>query len=253
MSTLKDIKSLFFKNITENQIKKIIFSNPIDKSIKFQKVILLIEINQNTNFHFSMFFEAQVKHQNFDTIETAYEKIVELLETGYKQIDVISNTKDFKVLVNKSFHCKVVYDKNIKVQNENESVKINSNSNHDKEKNYILKQGEKIDWLVKLGIMTKEYKIVSSMQKKFRQINRFLELIDDINKYVPENAFIVDFGCGKSYLTFAIYYYFNIIKNKNVTIVGLDLKEEVVNNCQKLADEFQYTNLLFMTKDIKGV
>lgn len=173
MSTLQDIKELFFKNITENNIIKIIFSNPIEKNEKFQKIILLIETNQNkksnehSKFQFSMFFGAQVKHENFSDVQLVYEKIWEILETGYKQIDVISSIRNFKVLINKNYVCKIIYDKTFKV------AKETVNLNHDKEKNYILKQGEKIDWLIKLGIMTKEYNIVNSMQKSLGKLTVF--------------------------------------------------------------------------------
>ena len=122
---------------------------------------------------------------------------------------------------------------------------------HNKQKNYILKDGEFIEWLFKLNVIDKNGVVLSHMQKKFRQINKFLELLKDVEEALPQNAKIIDMGCGKSYLTFAMYYYFNNIKNKNVIIKGYDLKKDVIENCNKLTNELGFKNLKFYNEDIK--
>ncbi len=123
---------------------------------------------------------------------------------------------------------------------------------HNRTKQYLLEEGVPVPFLVKLGVMTPEGKVVHAKYDKFRQINRFLEFIEDICP-VLENGrelTVIDFGCGKSYLTFAVYYYLHEKKGYDLKIIGLDLKEDVIRNCNRLAEEFGYEKLHFLTGDI---
>lgn len=129
--------------------------------------------------------------------------------------------------------------------------------NGNRKKNYILEEGKPVPFLVKLGVMTKEGKVIAQKYEKFRQINRFLEFVKDI---VPElqklcqkenrPLQISDFGCGKSYLTFAVYYYLHEILRMPVEITGLDLKEDVIQNCTQLSEELGWTGLHFHVGDV---
>ena len=123
---------------------------------------------------------------------------------------------------------------------------------HNRTKQYLLPEGEPVPFLVKLGVMTPEGKVVKAKYDKFRQINRFLEFIEDITPVLARDREItmIDFGCGKSYLTFAMYYYLHERKGYDLRITGLDLKEDVIAHCNRLAKEFGYEKLNFLTGDI---
>lgn len=123
---------------------------------------------------------------------------------------------------------------------------------HNRKKRYLLEEGTPVAFLCDLGVMTQEGRIVHAKYDKFRQINRFLEFIDDILPRLPEGReiTILDFGCGKSYLTFAMYYYFRELKQRDVRIIGLDLKEDVISHCNDLAVKYGFDKLKFYHGDI---
>lgn len=124
-------------------------------------------------------------------------------------------------------------------------------ASHNRQKNYILAEGECIPAFVDLGIFTADYKLISSRYDKYRQINRFIELIDDEFSSVSNSSIsILDFGCGKSYLTFVIYYYFKVKKGMDVKIIGYDLKADVVAHCNEIAAKYGYGNLQFVVADV---
>ena len=142
--------------------------------------------------------------------------------------------------------------------------KINKNNliknyiEHNKKKQYILNEGDKIDFLIELGLMSTEGKILKSSYNKFRQINKYLEFIDDVieelksKKLIDNHINVLDFGCGKSYLTFALYYYLkHYRKDLSFSIVGLDLKKDVIEFCNKLAQKLDYKSLEFLNGNIK--
>lgn len=123
---------------------------------------------------------------------------------------------------------------------------------HNRKKKYILEAGKPVDFLIDLGVMTPEGKIVNSRYDKFRQINRFLEFIEDILPRLAKDreVTILDFGCGKSYLTFAMYYYLHELKQYDVKIIGLDLKADVIEHCSRLGKKYGYEKLYFYQGDI---
>ena len=125
---------------------------------------------------------------------------------------------------------------------------------HNRTKKYVLQEGVPVPFLVDLGVMTAEGKIVKSRYDKFRQINRFLEFIEDVLPNLDPNRTntIIDFGCGKSYLTFAMYYYLHVLKKCPIRVIGLDLKKDVIALCNRLSKKFGFENLTFLHGDIAG-
>ena len=123
---------------------------------------------------------------------------------------------------------------------------------HNRKKNYILQEGVCVPFLQELGVQNADGSIVRTKYDKFKQINRFLEYIEDVLPALPQDRkiSIVDFGCGKSYLTFAIYYYLKILKGYDIDVIGLDLKEDVIARCNALAEKYGYDKLTFLTGDI---
>ncbi|MBQ8597932.1 MAG: SAM-dependent methyltransferase [Lachnospiraceae bacterium] len=140
----------------------------------------------------------------------------------------------------------------IKCQKKKQAEEKQPMLTHNRSKKYVLEEGKPVPFLVELGVQTPEGKIVRSRYDKFRQINRYLEFVEDILPSLKKEGpvHVIDFGCGKSYLTFALYYYLHEIKGIDVTITGLDLKEDVIDNCNRLAEKYGYEGLRFYKGDI---
>ena len=171
--------------------------------------------------------------------------IEEMLKGHFKQMQMTGSREDASVLVSKKGKM------TIKEKKHPENI-CKKTLEHNRKKKYILEEGIVVPFLVDLGVMTKEGKIVHARYDKFRQINRFLEFIEDILPQLDKGRklTILDFGCGKSYLTFAMYYYLCELKKYDVQIVGLDLKEDVIAHCESLARTYGYEGLHFCQGDI---
>lgn len=186
----------------------------------------------------------KVFHTNYGREEVII-YIEESLQDSFRQLQVQGMYKDGSVLVSKKGKATVK-------ERVHESVKPVKVMAHNRIKNYILKEGVSVPFLEDLGVMNKEGKVIAAKYDKFKQINRFLEFIEDVLPKLPREReiTILDFGCGKSYLTFAVYYYLKEIKRLDVTIIGLDLKEDVINKCNILAQKYGYSKLHFYQGDI---
>ena len=183
-------------------------------------------------------------HENLDKAQ-AIQKITGWLMADFGQLQMELTDRTVTILTSKKG--KVT----IKEKKKAETAAC-ANLSHNRKKTYILEEGIPVPFLIDLGVMTKEGKIVHSKYDKFRQINRFLEFIEDIREELPKDreVTILDFGCGKSYLTFAMYYYLKVLKGMDIRIIGLDLKEEVIAHCGRLAENYGYEKLKFLTGDI---
>lgn len=151
----------------------------------------------------------------------------------------------YTVLANKKGTITVV--KNKTVSGKAESME------HNRTKNYLIPEGTPVPFMVDLGVMTPDGKVAKAKYDKFRQINRYLEFVNDVYESFDKNReiTIIDFGCGKSYLTFALYYYLVVLKKLNAHIIGLDLKPDVISSCNKLKNKYKYEGLEFIQGDIE--
>ena len=233
------------EEVFKSEIIKIVISNKVKKDEKYNKIAInLKENNKNKFYQIEKFTDKQVFHENIKINEIS-DKVSELIFGNYKQMTAWSNNEIFDLKISKKR--KIFLGKK-----KNDNSKIVAKG-HNKEKNYILKEGMIIEPLIDLGVFTKEGKVVNSKYDKYKQINRFIEIIDDeIKKNDYKELTIIDFGCGKSYLTFVLYYYFVKIKNINVKMIGLDLKEDVIKKCNDIAKRYNYENLHFELGDING-
>lgn len=223
----------------ENLIKLI--ATKAQDNFEFFKIMLRpVTIKGEIFYQAEKFKGKQVFHENIDG--DSLESFVE--ETIFKRYA--------QIVVHYEGYTTTYFIKNGKIKTVNSKNNLKKEvSTNNKEKNYILKEGEKIPALVDLGVFSKDYKIISSKYDKFKQINRFIELIDDCFKKSEKSEIsILDFGCGKSYLTFIVYYYFVKIKGIKAKIIGYDLKEDVVEECNKIARKYGYTDLTFVKADV---
>ena len=224
-------------------LAKIILSNPREKGGIRKVEIRPVLLKRELIFQASAYTEKQVKHYNLSAGEV-YEKTAEWMK-NMKQLEALHPAGRVHVLISKKGKMTVKRTKS-------GCPMPASDLSHNRKKKYILDPAVPIPFLIDLGVQTAEGKIVQARYDKFRQLNRFLEFIEDIVAELPKDreSVIIDFGCGKSYLTFAMYYYLHELKGYDVRIIGLDLKEDVIENCQKLSEKYGYEKLRFLTGDI---
>ncbi len=231
--------------IVDEHIIKLVISNKMNKDVEYQKIIFILKENDLKEYYqIEKYTDKQVFHENID-LDLLKNKVLECTVDNYKQVSAwsITTTFDLKISKKGKVHLGKKKDDNLSL----------INKEHNKEKNYILEEGMIIEPLIDLGIFTKEGKVVNSKYDKYKQINRFVEIIDDeIKKNDYKELTILDFGCGKSYLTFVLYYYFVEIKKINVKMIGLDLKKDVIEKCNDIAERYNYNNLHFELGDING-
>lgn len=239
---MEKVRRLLEKNLNENTLRAVV-SNRRSKQVS-QKLVFRPFMEKNKlMFQREEYANNQVFHENMDK-ETAVEQICTFLEKDYKQLDLLCEQSSFSALVSKKGKSTIKENKN--------QIAKKIDLSHNRKKRYILDTDEVIPFLVDLGVQTKEGKIVDKKYKKYKQINRFLEFVKDVLPELPKDrpVKIIDFGCGKSYLTFAVYYYLHIMNGRDVEMIGLDLKKDVIAHCNRMAEKYEYTNLHFLEGDI---
>lgn len=216
-----------------------------ESGVAAKKQIRPVMVKGQLLFQVSSYVGKQIFHENLTAAE-AVDRLREDMLKDFKQMQI--DTKHFAATALVSKKGKVTVKKKMHVQAVHKEVDLS----HNRARKYILEEGRIVPFLVDLGVQTKEGKIVSGRYDKFRQINRFLEFIADVLPILPKDrtVHIIDFGCGKSYLTFAMYYYLHELQGLALEVTGLDLKADVIENCNALAQKYGYENLHFLHGDI---
>lgn len=253
----KEIKQALDLFLNES-LERILMSNPTDSGKISRSRIRPLLMKGRLVFQAEEQAGKQAFHRNLDRDEAA-DYVTGLLDGSFRQAEIASGLGKALILVSRKGKVTV------KVKQNPRPARILSAGNlasreperavllsHNRKKHYILEEGIPVPFLVDLGVMTKEGRVVNSRYDKYRQINRFLEFIEDIlpNLDQDRESTIIDFGCGKSYLTFAMYYYLKELKGYPVRIVGLDLKEDVIEHCSRLGRQYGYEGLSFCHGDI---
>lgn len=239
------IEKILEESLNTDLIQMVLSNGPNNYEVSKIKVRPIL-LKDKIAYQASMYKGKQIFHTNFSKEELIIE-CNQWIDNCMKQVLISTKYKESTILISKKGKI-TIKSKNIN----NEAGSKNITLSHNREKTYILAEGISVPFLVDLGVMTTEGKIVHAKYDKFKQINRYLEFIEDIlpNLEKDRELTIIDFGCGKSYLTFAMYYYLRELKGYNIKIIGLDLKVDVIKKCSELAKKYGYDNLIFLEGDI---
>ncbi len=255
MNRSQELKEILLRYL-DTDLERIIFSNPRTRESYLRLTVRPLLLRGTIVFQTEEFTEKQAFQKNMNAEKTAT-YLLEELEKRYRNAEIASLHGSVNILISKKGTV-TIKEKKAAIKNvNNETVKMAVNPvvlSHNRTKKYVLKDGVPVPFLVDLGVMTAEGKVVKSRYDKFRQINRFLEFIEDVLPNLDPNRTntIIDFGCGKSYLTFAMYYYLHVLKKYPIRIIGLDLKKDVIALCNRLSKKFGFENLTFLHGDIAG-
>ena len=236
----------FLKKYVNQDLIRIIISGPRKKEGPSKIQIRPLLIKGQLKYPITQTVGQKELHQNYEEAEVC-RMAEEWIHTEFRQLQMESRTASGTLLMSKKGKATI----KIKQKSEEQKTFVPMLT-HNRQKHYLLEEGVPVPFLIDLGVMTEEGKIRHAKYDKFRQLNRFLEFIEDILPKLPKDreVTIIDFGCGKSYLTFALYYYLTVKKQYRIRMIGLDLKKDVMEHCQELAEKYGYDRLTFLTGDI---
>lgn len=239
------------KDFLDEQLGQIILSNSRRKEEVSKVRVRPLLLQEKLVFQVEEFRGKQAFHQNLMRDE-AYEYLQNAMSDTFRQMELVSAKGSAQILVSKNGKMTVKVKKNRPVKGQAKIQAPSTLLDHNRKKKYVLEDGKPIPFLQDLGVMTADGRIVHSRYDKFRQINRFLEFVQDILPKLPKGREIniIDFGCGKSYLTFAMYYYMKELNGFDIRVIGLDLKQDVIDHCNQLARKYGFEKLAFYHGDI---
>lgn len=223
-------------------LTKLVLSEPTTRIANTKVTVRPVTLRGKAFFQLEYQHGTQVSHRNIAKGELCglYENE---LDGQYRQVTLCTQTET-RQYVRKT-------DGSYKCTAKGETVRKAPVTAHNRKKEYLLAEGENIPALVDLGVFTQDFRIVKGKYDKYKQINRFIELVDDAFKATErKDITILDFGCGKSYLTFLLYYYFTVKRGIKAKIIGYDLKEDVVSHCNEVAKQYGYDGLHFVVADV---
>ncbi len=231
------------EEIIDEKLVQAVLSNSRDSAYGDRVKLRPVLLKGALLFQSTRYVNAQVFHQNHSA-EEACRLIGELLRDKFRQCEITAQDRSATILVSKKGK--------MTIKSRQTASNVPRELSHNREKQYILKEGCPVEFLVGLGVQTPDGRIAKNKYDKFRQINRYLEFIEDILDQLPREGqlHVIDFGCGKSYLTFAMYYYLHVLQGRDIRITGLDLKADVIRRCNELAAQCGYEQLHFQVGDI---
>ena len=248
---MEELKILLQK-ILNKDLQQIILSNSRHPEQTQKVKIRPVLIREELLFQETAYRGTQAFHENF-TAEQLTDRICTALQEQFRQGEFSAKTLQATALVSKKGKL------TLKVKNSGKAPRTAASEEeelqalaHNRTKHYILEEGKPVDFLVGLGVQTPDGRVTRARFDKFRQINRYLEFIEDVIDELPKDRTIriIDFGCGKSYLTFAMYYYLHELQHRDIQVTGLDLKTDVIRHCNELAEKLGYDRLKFERGDI---
>lgn len=228
------------------QLVRMIFSKKRKNLLEYNKVTIRpVKLSGQMMYQVTYTFEKKVTHENL-TPDAVFDKAMDLVTEDFKQVNIFTMSEDMQILASKPTR-----PEKARITRRPATRGL-PDLEHNKTKQYVIPDGKPVDFLIHLGVMDESGKVFQRHYSKFRQINRYLEIVEDVFPCLPEDKQlkIIDFGCGKAYLTFALYYYLRVMKGRDVKIIGLDLKKDVIAFCSKVAADLGYDGLEFLMGDI---
>ncbi len=245
---MDELRELFRQMLDQNLIQ-IVLSNTRDTTQATKIKVRPVVIRGELQFQETLYRGTQVFHSNHEKEEMTG-RLCHYMEHLFRQAQMGAVGEEATVLISKKGAVRIKHKRGPG----NAAVQEQRNLSHNRVKQYILQEGQPVDFLIGLGVQTADGRIAKAKYDKFRQINRYLEFIEDILDKLPADRTlrIVDFGCGKSYLTFAMYYYLHKLQRRDIYVTGLDLKADVISHCRELAEKLHYDRLDFRQGDISS-
>ena len=245
---MTELKEFLEKNI-DNDFRRILISNARKKEGTSKMQVRPVLVREQVCYQVTRTEGTKEIHKNFQK-EDLIRYLCQEMTENFRQLQLEGRCVQGTVLVSKKGRMSIK-TKNIQKQGKNKE-EFPAMLSHNRTKKYLLQEGIPVPWLIDLGVMSPDGKVKHSKYDKFKQLNRFLEFIRDILPKLPRDREIriIDFGCGKSYLTFAMYYYLKVLNNYDIKVTGLDLKTDVIETCSRLAEKYGYDKLEFLQGDI---